>query len=504
MKRVMPSLHHNAGSNFRNAVNHWQKRAPILSLLGNWAAWLYLISGLSCNERRRRGVLKSPTHFGVIEAQAMKVRSVAACRSIRLTCRACFRAMILAASLALTPLTFSVASAEPYRVMSGDTLRVDVFLSPEHSSEIKVDDAGQITLPAIGRVQVNGLTAEDIENEIRKKLTSLSEISGVRVVVSVIDYRPIFVLGLVNNPGRYPYSARTTVLQALALAGGIGNPLIRRNGLGNNLADLVDRQVNYEVQTLQYWSAVARRARLLAEQSGADAIDFPANLVDRLKGLGNQVALDREKEIFNARKKSLANSLAIIDSKRKILQQEIENSKNYAANLSQWVPNIEKELEDIRNLRDKGLTRRTDVLTLQRYVSDVQQQKQQSDLTVTRSGRELSDLDNQAASLTAQRQAEVAQALVDSETEMAILQTRLDIQSKLLIVGGTSPAVAAAESEDDMAVTYKIVRLNTDGAATNMAADKNTLLVPGDVLEVVAQAKTADKTAISNQPASPD
>jgi len=99
--------------------------------------------------------------------------------------------MVLAASLALTSLTFAIASAEPYRVMSGDTLRVDVFLSPEHSSEIKVDDAGQITLPAIGRLQVNGLTAEDIESEVREKLTSLSEISGVAYnerAIKVVDF----------------------------------------------------------------------------------------------------------------------------------------------------------------------------------------------------------------------------------------------------------------------------------------------------------------------------
>ena len=249
---------------------------------------------------------------------------------------------------------------------------------------------------------------------------------------------------------------------------------------------------------------MARRARLLAEQSGADAIDFPADLVDQLKGTGKQVALDREKEIFNARKQNLANSLAVINAKRKIVQQEIESSKNYAAGVSQSVPKIQKELDDMSNLQDKGLTRRIEVLTLQRYVSDMQQQKLQSDLTVTRSGRELNDLDNQAANLTGQRQAEVAQALVDSETEIAILKTRLDNQSKLLIAGGTSLAVASAGSENEMAVTYEIVRLNTDGVATNMAVDENTLLVPGDVLEVVARANTADKAAISNQPAGAD
>ncbi|MGB8313149.1 MAG: polysaccharide biosynthesis/export family protein [Aestuariivirga sp.] len=391
-------------------------------------------------------------------------------------------------------MTFSVASAEPYRAMSGDTLRIDVFLSPEHSADTKVDDAGQITLPAIGRVRVSGLTAEEIENAIREKLKSLSDISGVRVVVSVIEYRPISVLGLVNNPGRYPYSARTTVLQALALAGGIGNPLIRRN----DPAQLVDRQENYQVQTLQYWSALARHARLLAEQSGADAIDFPANLVDQLNSAGKQGVLDGEKEIFNVRKHTLAESFEIINARKKIVQQEIENSKNYSVDVSRSVPEMQKELDDMTGLRDKGLTRRIDVMAVQRYVSDMQQQRRQSDLTVTRSGRELNDLDNQAAILTSQRQAEIVQALVDSETEISILKTRLDNQSKLLVGGSALTAAASAGSESEMATTYEIVRLNIDGAATNMTADENTLLFPGDVLEVVERAKTADKAAISN------
>ena len=433
----------------------------------------------------------------------MKLKSNMVCRGIRLTFRGWFRITVLAASLALTPLTFSMASAEPYRVMSGDTLRVDVFLSPEHSAEIKVDDAGQITLPALGRVHVSGLTADAIENAIREKLTSLSEITSVRVVVSVVEYRPIFVLGLVNNPGRFPYSAHTSVLQAMALAGGIGNPLIRRNTLVNNPVDLVDRQERFEVESLQYWSTVARRARLLAEQSGADAIDFPADLVDKLNGTGRLGVLDREKDIFSARKQSLAHALEVIDAQRNIVQQEIENSKSYAATVNQSVPEMQKELENMNSLRDKGLTRRVEVMNMQRHVSDVQQQKRQSELTVTRSGRELNDLNKQAAILTAQRQAEVAQGLVDAEMQIAILKTRLDNQSKLQIAGVSLP-VTSAGSENEMSVTFKIVRLNTEGIATNMAVGEDTLLVPGDVLEVIARATTLGNAAISDQPAITD
>ena len=109
-------------------------------------------------------------------------------------------------------------------------------------------------------------------------------------------------------------------------------------------------------------------------------------------------------------------------------------------------------------------------------------------MTVNRSGRELNDPDKQAAGLASQRQAEVAQALVDTETEIATLKARLDNQSKLLVGVGTLPTATGVGDESEMAITYKIVRLKIDGAATTMAADENTLLVPGDVLEVVGQA----------------
>ena len=440
-----------------------------------------------------------PAHLGMIGVTIMKTGSFAGHRGIRLTLGRNLLAAVFAVTLTLGALTATQAMAESYRIMSGDTLKIDVFLSPEHSAETKVDDNGQISLPAVGRIHASGLTLEEIETSIVDKLTKLSDISSVRVTASVSEYRPVFVIGLVNTPGRFPYVSRTTVLQALALAGGIGNPLYRRSAQANNPADLVDRQERFDVATLQFWSAMARRTRLLAEQSGAAAIEFPADFVAKLSAAGEQGALEREKEIFSARLQTMANSLEIIKAQKVIVRQEIESAKSYAVEVSQSVPAMQKELENLTSLRDKGLTRRLEVLTVQRQVSDMQRETRASDLSIARSQRELNDLDKQESNLKGLRLAEVAQALVDTETEIATLKARLDNQARLLPAGSNlSAAPGATENPAETPVAFEIVRLNADGVANSVSANEDTLLVPGDVLKVIAAPSAAAVPPVSN------
>jgi protein involved in polysaccharide export with SLBB domain len=435
---------------------------------------------------------------GVIGVKKMMVRSGKLVGDRAMSFHRLLRTCIVTLA-ALAALMAGSALADPYRVMSGDTLKIDVFLSPEHSAETRVDDAGQITLPALGRIQAAGLTLEEVETAVVERLTRLSDISSVRVVASVTEYRPLFVLGLVNNPGRYPYSAHTTVLKALAVAGGVGNPFYRRSAQATNPTDLVDRQERFDVATLQYWSALARRARLLAEQKKAETIEFPPDLIAKLNAIGEQGVMDREREIFEARRQTLANSLSVIAQQKEVVQQEIASAESYAEEVKKAIPPMQKELENLTALRDKGLTRRLEVLTVQRQVSDMQRETRTSALSITRGQRELNDLEKQASNLKGQREAEVAQALVEVGTEINVLKARLDNQSKLLPAGSsiTTPTAQNA-GEGETPVTFEIVRLNADGLAITMPASEDTLLMPGDVLKVVTVAPAGAGSAVSN------
>lgn len=106
-----------------------------------------------------------------------------------------------------------------YRLGAGDRVKVTVFGHADLSGEFEVNGAGQIAMPLIRLVQVRGLTAEEAELVIAGKL-SPGYLKNPRVSVSVLNYRPFYIIGEVNNPGSYPYVSDMTVLNAVALAGG--------------------------------------------------------------------------------------------------------------------------------------------------------------------------------------------------------------------------------------------------------------------------------------------
>ena len=90
------------------------------------------------------------------------------------------------------------------------------------SLTVRVAPDGTIALPAIGSsVPAQGLTLDELENEIEQRYLSVAKIVGVEVTPSLFARAPryIYVLGEVKTPGRFELTGPTTVMQALALAG---------------------------------------------------------------------------------------------------------------------------------------------------------------------------------------------------------------------------------------------------------------------------------------------
>ncbi len=107
----------------------------------------------------------------------------------------------------------------PYRLDSGDELRVIVFGQADLTNTYTVDKAGTISMPLIGFVPARGRTTAEIEADIAARLRA-GYLRKPDVAAEVARYRPIFVMGEVNAAGQYAYVAGTTVQTAIATAGG--------------------------------------------------------------------------------------------------------------------------------------------------------------------------------------------------------------------------------------------------------------------------------------------
>jgi polysaccharide export outer membrane protein len=106
-----------------------------------------------------------------------------------------------------------------YTLDSGDRLRILVFGQEGLSNVYAVDADGNVMLPLIGTVPARGLTKEDLAHTITRLLAK-TYIREPHVAIEIELYRPFFILGEVTAPGQYPYVAKMTVEQAVAVAGG--------------------------------------------------------------------------------------------------------------------------------------------------------------------------------------------------------------------------------------------------------------------------------------------
>lgn len=106
---------------------------------------------------------------------------------------------------------------------AGDVLQVTVFGQPDLSAEVSVTDEGEVTLPLIGLLRIAGMSQAELEKLIAQRLREREYLLHPEVSVTVRQNRSqaVSVLGEVVRPGRYPLQGRFTVLDLLAVAGGL-------------------------------------------------------------------------------------------------------------------------------------------------------------------------------------------------------------------------------------------------------------------------------------------
>ena len=152
-----------------------------------------------------------------------------------------------AAPIAAAP-ALSRGGPRDYRIGSEDLLDVQVFGVDQLSRTVRVNSRGVISLPLIGSLEVAGMTAQEAESYITRRLAdSYLQNPQVSLFIKEFTTQRVIVEGAVARPGVYPLKGQSTLLTALALAGGQGSlsdmsevMLFRADASGKRVATAYD------------------------------------------------------------------------------------------------------------------------------------------------------------------------------------------------------------------------------------------------------------------------
>ena len=126
-----------------------------------------------------------------------------------------------AAAPTAVPALSSTPVPPDFLIGPNDVLAIVYWRDKDMSGDVSVRPDGKITLPLLNEVQAAGLTPAQLRDRLVEESKKFIEDPNVTVVVRQINSRTVFITGEVAKPGPYQLGGPTTVLQLIALAGGL-------------------------------------------------------------------------------------------------------------------------------------------------------------------------------------------------------------------------------------------------------------------------------------------
>jgi polysaccharide export outer membrane protein len=116
---------------------------------------------------------------------------------------------------------------EDYLIGPGDVLDISVWKNPDLTKTVIVLPDGKIAFPLVGPLTAADKDVAQLSAELRTRLRRFMPDADLSVIVAKVNSMIIYVIGRVNNPGRFEINANVTAMQALAMAGGL-NPFAKK------------------------------------------------------------------------------------------------------------------------------------------------------------------------------------------------------------------------------------------------------------------------------------
>ncbi|GJE53288.1 hypothetical protein GOFOIKOB_6366 [Methylobacterium tardum] len=352
------------------------------------------------------------------------------------------------------------------------------------TGEFIVGADGRLSLPLIGDVVVSGLTTSELALAVGTQLKNKVGLSTTPTAsVQIVKYRPFYITGAVQRPGKYDYVPSLTVMQAISIAEGMR----RARDNSRTEREVITGSGDARLLGVERIGLLARQARLNAEIGGQSSVTYPHELMQQAASPGAKLAMQQETSLFLGRREALEAQLATINQAKKILQSQLASLETKDSNISRQISLTRKDLSNVNELASKGMVIAQRQISAEQNVASLEGNKLDIQIATLRAQQDLSQADRDIVTLTTKFR-------TDALAEISEIRSRLDQnQQKISTASGLIEEAKLfgaldLSTDDDRVIIYSIVRAASGERA---AADLMTRLEPGDVLQVSTQLNSA-------------
>ena len=370
----------------------------------------------------------------------------------------------------------SAAPLADYRLAPGDRLTIVVYDQPQLSGQFVVDGGGGILLPLAGGVSLSGLTLAEAQQLIQERFAD-GVLVQPAVSVRMTEYRPIFVTGNVRKPGSYRFMIGQSVKAAIAAAGGEGQPL--EQSFNGAVSDYITAEQHVRQLEADHSMLIMRKARLEAQRDGSENFIMPMLVGLNRRNVDFELAYSAESDTFSRLAEMYRSQIQALQSQRPRVQAEIDAVTNQLAKQNEHLAIVNGHLADLELLAGKRLLRKDVLVNQQIQKTLVEGQMSNLQAQVARLQQNMGDLDVRLSDVKANYVRQTLLELQETSQRLREVETSLGPARRLLLV----KAQGAGGDVDQAEYSIRVSRVR-DGGMTTVDATDETMLSPGDIVEI--------------------
>jgi HlyD family type I secretion membrane fusion protein len=242
-------------------------------------------------------------------------------------------------------------------------------------------------------------------------------------------------------------------------------------------------QANTDIFRKQMDAALAEEARLIAEQTNAATIAFPASVLARLGVLETATAIADQQRQFVERRSSLAGQVNILNSQIAQQQQEVAGRDRQRGSLAEQLASLTTQMNNVRPLLDKGFYPRNKFLELDRERAKIEGDLGAAGADVARLGQLIQQSQLQIGQVQQKYQGDISQDLDRARAKLS------DLREKLVIAEDVLRRIDVRAERDGIVMNMKI---HTIGAVVKPGDTLAEIVPVGEGLNVMAHVSPRD------------